>query len=76
MGLTGDQRISLSNKGFVNETDSVDVQDDELKVAFKNMRLGVPRITGVTAIVEQVDGTGSVIVTIFIFNNFMQNHTT
>ena len=57
MGLTGEQRISLSNEGLVNETDFIDFQDEELKTAFRNVRSGVPRITGVTAIAEQVDST-------------------
>ena len=30
MGLTGEQRIALSNEGLVNETDFIDFQDEEL----------------------------------------------
>ena len=63
MGLAGEQRIALSNEGLVNETDFIDFQDEELKIAFRNVRSGVPGISGVTAITEQVDNaTGDVLV--------------
>ena len=63
MGLTGEQRIALSNEGLVIETDFIDFQDEELKTAFRNVRSGVPGISGVTAIAEQVDNTtGDVLV--------------
>ena len=63
MGLTGEQRTALSNEGLVLETDFQDFQDEEFKIAFRNVRSGVPGVPGVATIAERIDNaTGNVLV--------------
>ena len=50
MALTNAQREALSREGLSTVTDFVDFKEDELKVAFKNARAGIPGTPMVPAI--------------------------
>ena len=50
MALTNVQREALSREGLTSVTDFVDFKEEELKVAFKNARAGIPGVPGVPGI--------------------------
>ena len=60
MGLTQDQRNALMNEGLSNVTDFADFKENEIKMALKNVRQGIPTIAGIPAIPRQVDSRGNV----------------
>lgn len=52
MSLTAEERTSLSHEGLETISDFLDFKDDELTQAFKNMRISVPPVAGVDAVVD------------------------
>ena len=61
MALTPDQRGALQREGLVTVHDFEDFKEEELKVAFKNARSGIPGTPTVQAIPEVRAQDGSVI---------------
>ena len=61
MALTPDQREALQREGLVTVHDFEDFKEEELKVAFKNARSGIPGTPTVQAIPEVRAQDGSVI---------------
>ena len=60
MGLTNDQIIALSTEGLSQVSDFADFKQEELKIAIKNVRTGIPTIPGTSAIPAAVDTDGVV----------------
>ena len=56
MALTNAQREALSREGLASVTDFVDFKEDELKVAFKNARAGIPGTPMIPAIPAVMQG--------------------
>ena len=52
MGLTTVQRNALRNEGLVSVEDFKDFKENEIKMAIKNVRQGIPTIPGIPAIPE------------------------
>ena len=61
MGLTTTQRVALAREGFINVSDFTDFKANALKVAFKNVRSGVPGIPMVPAVAAVTDDNGDVV---------------
>ena len=60
MGLTTAQRLALSNEGLTTIDDFADFKEEELKVAFKNVRSGIPGTPRVEAVPAVMNGTVTV----------------
>ena len=60
MGLTNHQRLALSIEGLSQVSDFADFKQDELKIAIKNVRTGIPTIPGTPAVPEVADANGVV----------------
>lgn len=53
MGLAVEQRTSLAYEGLTNKADFIDYKEDELKIAFKNMRAGLTGVAGIPSVPKQ-----------------------
>ena len=60
MGLTTVQRDALRNEGLESVEDFEDFKENEIKMAIKNVRQGIPTIPGIPAIPEQRNTRGSI----------------
>ena len=60
MGLTTVQRNALRNEGLESVEDFEDFKENEIKMAIKNVRQGIPTIPGIPAIPEQRNTRGSI----------------
>ena len=60
MGLTTVQRNSLRNEGLESVEDFEDFKENEIKMAIKNVRQGIPTIPGSPAIPEQRNTRGTI----------------
>ena len=61
MALTAVQRLAMSGEGLSNVNDFADFKKEELKIAIKNVRTGIPAIPGTPAIAAQIDAQGAII---------------
>ena len=53
MGLTVVQREALASEGLSDITDFADFKENEIKMALKNVRQGIPTVQGIPAIPER-----------------------
>ena len=60
MGLTIVQRAALEGGDFADFTDFADFKEDEIKMALKNVRQGIPTIPGIPAIPERRNSRGTI----------------
>ena len=61
MGLTIVQMRALQGEGLTNVTDFADFKENEIKMALKNVRQGIPTIPGIPAIPERRNTRGTII---------------
>ena len=59
IGLTTVPRVALG-EGLADVTDSVDFKENEIKIALKNYRQGIPTIPGIPAIPERRNSRGTI----------------
>ena len=60
MGLTSVQRRAIQGEGLTNVKDFADFKENEIKMALKNVRQGIPTIPGIPAIPERRNMRGTV----------------
>ena len=53
MGLTTVQRVALEGEGLPDVTDFANNKENEIEMALKNVRQGIPTIPGIPAIPER-----------------------
>ena len=61
MGLIVIQREALASEGLSDITDFADFKENEIKMALKNVRQGIPTVQGIPAIPERRSSRGTIV---------------